>query len=617
MRTWEPILDQLYRHLEENDRHLELLRGIDHEILLRRKTPIEIIYNTIEELLALTEARTAHLFLRYQETYALNRSFGPTGDHFFPQDSQIRIGASELNDIENGAVLRRDDAPKLFRLFPESTRTLVCSFIELKRKKWGFCVFESLRLVQKASSDNYIKSATQQLSIAVSDRYNRERMERFKELHSAFFRKGLREGECLQILLDHTKQILKNHDVLLLQILFLDRLMEGTNGSGSHHDDVSLDEARFMIRFSTNAEEIGAFVPMNSFSGAAIKKGGAYLLDNPHSEEYSHIYKDFTEFRSQTELAIVIRKDEQSKAIGVFNIESPDEGAFTREEIESTVDLVELVSPIIAAIRSRNMMARVHRDAGHYALNNYLRNLTAIYAHKFESRIDTVKFNLDLIKKQTGSQQESFREDLESAIKDFSWIRSSLRQLWDDVAGIARVGPKNIGSIIDELCREEKYTAQAYLQIGEGLKELPPVKATQLLKEHIRNMILNAVRSIEKKQAESGDESYRPSIVISAFRRTIQQKRLAEEALESDDDVAAINWRVRIVIRDNGVGIQAENMERIFDPGFSTTGTSGFGLPAAREYARQLGGNLEIDSIEGEFCEVHLDLLIFVGEGDD
>jgi signal transduction histidine kinase len=50
--------------------------------------------------------------------------------------------------------------------------------------------------------------------------------------------------------------------------------------------------------------------------------------------------------------------------------------------------------------------------------------------------------------------------------------------------------------------------------------------------------------------------------------------------------------RVAIVVRDNGVGIAAENLQRVFAFGFSTRGSLGYGLHWAAIAAGEMGGSL-------------------------
>ena len=60
---------------------------------------------------------------------------------------------------------------------------------------------------------------------------------------------------------------------------------------------------------------------------------------------------------------------------------------------------------------------------------------------------------------------------------------------------------------------------------------------------------------------------------------------------------------VKIEVRDNGSGIDAENMERIFDPFFSTKepgkGT-GLGLSISARIIDSFGGRITVESARGE-----------------
>jgi C4-dicarboxylate-specific signal transduction histidine kinase len=55
--------------------------------------------------------------------------------------------------------------------------------------------------------------------------------------------------------------------------------------------------------------------------------------------------------------------------------------------------------------------------------------------------------------------------------------------------------------------------------------------------------------------------------------------------------------RVRIAVIDNGVGIPAENMNRLFNHGFTTRKSGhGFGLHSGALAAQDLGGSLRAES---------------------
>lgn len=72
------------------------------------------------------------------------------------------------------------------------------------------------------------------------------------------------------------------------------------------------------------------------------------------------------------------------------------------------------------------------------------------------------------------------------------------------------------------------------------------------------------------------------------------------------------NGRKTLYIRDNGIGIKPEDLERVFDQGFTgyigrrEEKSTGIGLYLARKLARRLGHEVTIDSKYGEYTEVKI-----------
>ena len=67
--------------------------------------------------------------------------------------------------------------------------------------------------------------------------------------------------------------------------------------------------------------------------------------------------------------------------------------------------------------------------------------------------------------------------------------------------------------------------------------------------------------------------------------------------------------RILIEIRDRGVGIEPDDLPRVFDPYFTTRRTgSGLGLPIARNIIEGLGGTIVVKSRVGEGTEMRVEL---------
>ena len=60
-------------------------------------------------------------------------------------------------------------------------------------------------------------------------------------------------------------------------------------------------------------------------------------------------------------------------------------------------------------------------------------------------------------------------------------------------------------------------------------------------------------------------------------------------------------------VRDNGVGIETENLARVFDPYFTTKNDgTGLGLAMSSKIVEEHGGWIELSSVAGEYTEVRV-----------
>jgi two-component system, sensor histidine kinase FlrB len=87
------------------------------------------------------------------------------------------------------------------------------------------------------------------------------------------------------------------------------------------------------------------------------------------------------------------------------------------------------------------------------------------------------------------------------------------------------------------------------------------------------------------------------NLAMNAFRAMPAGKRLKifVEAEELEQ-----RWRARVDFEDEGIGIPARNLKKIFEPGFSTIKSSpGLGLAVCRRLTAQHGGTIRVSSSEG------------------
>lgn len=96
------------------------------------------------------------------------------------------------------------------------------------------------------------------------------------------------------------------------------------------------------------------------------------------------------------------------------------------------------------------------------------------------------------------------------------------------------------------------------------------------------------------------------NLMLNAFQAMPDGGRLIIK-LRSKNDPLSEKVSAVISLTDNGCGIPADKIERVFDPFFTTKqGGTGLGLPTSHTIAREHGGELEINSREGEGTAVML-----------
>jgi len=67
-----------------------------------------------------------------------------------------------------------------------------------------------------------------------------------------------------------------------------------------------------------------------------------------------------------------------------------------------------------------------------------------------------------------------------------------------------------------------------------------------------------------------------------------------------------VREQVTIIIKDNGPGMDSEDLSQIWDMGFSTHNSLGLGLPFARSVVVDHGGTVTCASSLGQGCEVRI-----------
>ncbi len=137
------------------------------------------------------------------------------------------------------------------------------------------------------------------------------------------------------------------------------------------------------------------------------------------------------------------------------------------------------------------------------------------------------------------------------------------------------------------------------------------VDSDQIL-QVLLNVVMNALQALSK----GGEISIG---VRPARKRAAERSALGRRATDRllSRKAAPLQDVVELVIRDNGPGIPAAALARVFDPFFTTrTQGTGLGLSICQSIIREHGGTISIESVVGQGTSVTIDLPVEKRHGD-
>jgi signal transduction histidine kinase len=240
---------------------------------------------------------------------------------------------------------------------------------------------------------------------------------------------------------------------------------------------------------------------------------------------------------------------------------------------------------------------RAQKEAAQKERLSSLGRLSTVIAHEIRNPLMIIKTALPSLHRENASPSER-RE----AAADIEEETTRLNRIVTEVLDFARPIRFNLAEAsVNDVCRASADAAWAGSPAADVALDLddaipPVVTDAERLRTALVNLLTNARHAVEAPAlAATGTDGAGPADVDRG-PAVIVRTRLAE-------------GRVRIAIKDRGIGIAPEDMGHIFDPYFTTrrAGT-GLGLPITRNIVEGLGGTISVASREGEGTEITITL---------
>ena len=270
------------------------------------------------------------------------------------------------------------------------------------------------------------------------------------------------------------------------------------------------------------------------------------------------------------------------------------------KEIAATGDLGRSIAPAHpwddedAKVLSRTFgtltasIARFQREAALRDRLSALGRLSTVIAHEVRNPLMIIKGSLLSLKRDDGTPE------LREAAADIEQQVARLDRVVGDVLDYARPlriepAPVDLAGLLAEAARAVSAEGAA-IRVAVDSAAGSVVTDGERLRAVLVNLLENARDSVlARAAADPAGSSAARAIETGACR------------LE--------DGRVRLWVQDHGAGIASANLAKVFEPYFTTkrTGT-GLGLAIARKVVEALGGTIRVDSREGAFTRVEVEL---------
>jgi len=241
-------------------------------------------------------------------------------------------------------------------------------------------------------------------------------------------------------------------------------------------------------------------------------------------------------------------------------------------------------------------VARFQREMSQRERLSSLGRLSTVIAHEIRNPLMIIKAALHTLR-----QPDLPSASICEAVRDIDEEVARLNRIVNEVLDFSRpirfdLAPADLNA----LCREAAAAAQATPGATVDLDLDPAAPSVMIDAERLRLALVNLI--VNGRHAVASADVALPAAVGETHPTGARLGRVFLSTRVIPDGVV-------VVVSDNGVGVEAADLTRIFDPYFTTKrGGTGLGLPIAKNIVEGLGGSISAASAPGRGTEIRVEL---------
>ena len=241
---------------------------------------------------------------------------------------------------------------------------------------------------------------------------------------------------------------------------------------------------------------------------------------------------------------------------------------------------------------------------------NFVKNFSEVSEELMEELGEILTDNQEKLSKEDREPVEEISGDLTGNLKSIRHHGDRANRVIHDMLSMGRGSgerqPTDINGLLDQSARLAYHSARATdksfnLDIKQDLD--PRMESIDVVSQDMGrvflNLVGNACYATDQKRRSLGADSGEQTDGQGEYSPTLW---LGTKRLED---------RIEIRVRDNGSGIPADVVDKIFNPFFTTKPTNegtGLGLALSNDIVREHGGSIKVETEPGNFTEMLVEL---------